>query len=130
MFRKRDPWPHDSETGESAEKKWRGLWRAWPALLGVTGDFTWPTPQVAAGLAVQGRAQLGRPTPATIAYMLCRGGRKMLVSLQDVSRQLFDAGDQLWTNTGLRQDQYAQPVLALVAMHQMEAKFEAVDAEL
>ena len=50
--------------------------------------------------------------------------------LQDVSRTLFAAADQLWTNTALRPDQYAQPALALIALRQMEAKFEAVHAEL
>jgi hypothetical protein len=46
--------------------------------------------------------------------------------LQDFSRTLFAAADQLWTNSALRPDQYAQPVLALIALRQMEAKFEAV----
>jgi type I restriction enzyme M protein len=52
------------------------------------------------------------------------------VDLQDLSRRLFAAADQLWTNSALRPDQYAQPVLALIALRQMEAKFEAVHAEL
>jgi type I restriction enzyme M protein len=34
------------------------------------------------------------------------------VDLQDLSRRLFVAADQLWTNGALRPDQYAQPVLA------------------
>jgi type I restriction enzyme M protein len=50
--------------------------------------------------------------------------------LQDFSRTLFAAANQLWTNSALRPDQYAQPVLALIALRQMEAKFEAVHAEL
>jgi type I restriction enzyme M protein len=50
--------------------------------------------------------------------------------LQDFSRTLFAAANQLWTNSTLRPDQYAQPVLALIALRQMEAKFEAVHAEL
>jgi type I restriction enzyme M protein len=50
--------------------------------------------------------------------------------LQEFSRTLFAAADQLWTNSALRPDQYAQPVLALIALRQMEAKFEAVHAEL
>lgn len=54
----------------------------------------------------------------------------MPVDLQDLSRRLFAAADQLWTNTALRPDQYAQPVLALIALRQMEARFEAVHAEL
>ena len=54
----------------------------------------------------------------------------MSVDLQDLSRRLFAAADQLWTNSALRPDQYAQPVLALIALRQMETKFEAVDAEL
>ena len=54
----------------------------------------------------------------------------MTMDLQDVSRRLFAAADQLWTNSALRPDQYAQPVLALIALRQMEAKFERVHAEL
>ncbi len=54
----------------------------------------------------------------------------MAVDLQDLSRRLFAAANQLWTNSSLRPDQYAQPVLALIALRQMEAKFEAVHAEL
>jgi type I restriction enzyme M protein len=54
----------------------------------------------------------------------------MTIDLQDFSRTLFTAANQLWTNSNLRPDQYAQPVLALIALRQMEAKFEAVHAEL
>ena len=54
----------------------------------------------------------------------------MAIDLQDLARRLFKAAETLWTNTGLRPDQYAQPVLALVALRQMEAKFLKVDAEL
>lgn len=54
----------------------------------------------------------------------------MTVDLQDLSRRLFQTANQLWTNTALRPDQYAQPVLALIALRQMEAKFDLVDAEL
>lgn len=54
----------------------------------------------------------------------------MAVDLQDLSRRLFAAADQLWTNSALRPDQYAQPVLALIALRQMEAKFEKVHAAL
>jgi type I restriction enzyme M protein len=50
--------------------------------------------------------------------------------LQDFSRTLFAAADQLWTNSNLRPDQYAQPVLALIALRQMEARFKTVHAEL
>jgi type I restriction enzyme M protein len=54
----------------------------------------------------------------------------MTVDLHDVSRRLFAAADQLWTNSALRPDQYAQPVLALIALRQMEVKFEQVHADL
>ncbi|MGE0766239.1 MAG: hypothetical protein AB7L90_07215 [Hyphomicrobiaceae bacterium] len=54
----------------------------------------------------------------------------MVVDLNDVSRTLLKAAEQLWTNTALRPDQYAEPVLALIALRQMAAKFEAVHAEL
>ena len=50
----------------------------------------------------------------------------MSVDLQDLSRRLFKTAEQLWTNTALRPDQYSQPVLALIALRQMEAKFDAV----
>jgi type I restriction enzyme M protein len=53
-----------------------------------------------------------------------------VTDLQDFSRRLFAAANQLWTNTALRPDQYAHPVLALIALRQMEAKFEAVHAKL
>lgn len=54
----------------------------------------------------------------------------MTVDLQDLSRRLFKTAEQLWTNTALRPDQYAQPVLALIALRQMETKFDLVDADL
>lgn len=54
----------------------------------------------------------------------------MAVDLQELSRRLFKAADQLWANSTLRPDQYAQPVLALIALRQMEAKFELVHKEL
>ncbi len=54
----------------------------------------------------------------------------MAIDLQDLARRLFKAAETLWTNTGLRPDQYAQPVLALIALRQIEAKFLLVDAEL
>ena len=54
----------------------------------------------------------------------------MAIDLQEFSRTLFAAANQLWTNTALRPDQYAQPVLALIALRQMEAKFEIIHAEL
>lgn len=54
----------------------------------------------------------------------------MAVDLQDLTRRLFKAADQLWANSTLRPDQYAQPVLALIALRQMEAKFELIHAEL
>ena len=55
----------------------------------------------------------------------------MAVDLPDLSTRLFKAADQLWTNSTLRPcNQYAQPVLALIALRQIEAKFENVHAEL
>jgi len=54
----------------------------------------------------------------------------MAFDLQDLSQRLFKAADQLWTNSALRPDQYAQPVLALIALRQMEAKFEKVHEKL
>lgn len=52
------------------------------------------------------------------------------VDLQDLTRRLFQTANQLWANTDLRPDQYAQPVLALIALRQMEAKFDLVHANL
>ncbi|MFC3214187.1 type I restriction-modification system subunit M [Novosphingobium panipatense] len=54
----------------------------------------------------------------------------MQVDLQDLTRRLFQTANQLWANTDLRPDQYAQPVLALIALRQMEAKFDRVHADL
>jgi type I restriction enzyme M protein len=54
----------------------------------------------------------------------------MATDLQEFSRTLFAAANKLWTNTALRPDQYAQPVLALIALRQMEARFKQVAAEL
>ena len=54
----------------------------------------------------------------------------MSVDLQALSKRLFQVANQLWTNTALRPDQYAQPVLALIALRQMEAKFDLVHTEL
>ena len=54
----------------------------------------------------------------------------MSIDLQDLSRRLFQAANQLWANTALRPDQYAQPVLALIALRQMEARFELVHEQL
>lgn len=54
----------------------------------------------------------------------------MATDLQAVARALFKAADNLWTNTALTPDEYAQPVLALVALRQMEARFDAVHKEL
>lgn len=53
----------------------------------------------------------------------------MSVDLKDLSARLLRAANQLWTNSTLRPSQYAQPVLALIALRQMEAKFDAVQAE-
>lgn len=58
------------------------------------------------------------------------GGISLSVDLQDLSRRLFKTAEQLWTNTALRPDQYAQPVLALIALRQMEARFDLVHAKL
>jgi type I restriction enzyme M protein len=56
--------------------------------------------------------------------------QQVSIDLQDLSRRLFQTANQLWTNTALRPDQYAQPVLALIALRQMETKFDLVHAEL
>lgn len=54
----------------------------------------------------------------------------MPTDLREFSRKLFSAAEQIWTNTNLRPDQYAQPVLALIALRQMEERFDLVHAEL
>jgi type I restriction enzyme M protein len=81
-------------------------------------------PSIMAGVAI-------RP----LAAILSQGSRReleaiMATDLQELSQRLFAAANQLWTNTALRPDQYAAPVLALIALRQMEAKFEQVHAEL
>lgn len=43
----------------------------------------------------------------------------MSVNLQDLTRRLFQTANQLWANTDLGPDQYAQPVLALIALRLM-----------
>jgi type I restriction enzyme M protein len=52
----------------------------------------------------------------------------MAVDLQDLSRRLFATANQLWANTELRPDQYAQRVLASIALRQMEARVDAVNS--
>ena len=54
----------------------------------------------------------------------------MATDLREVARTLFKTADNLWTNTSLGPDEYAQPVLALIALRQMEARFAVVDTEL
>ncbi len=54
----------------------------------------------------------------------------MATDLQDFSSRLYAAANQLWTNSTLRPDQYSQPVLALIALRQMEKMFEQVHAAL
>jgi type I restriction enzyme M protein len=54
----------------------------------------------------------------------------MAIDPQRFPRTLFRTADQLWMNMALRQDQYARSALALIGLKQMEAKFEAVEAEL
>src|SRR5581483_4953254 len=68
--------------------------------------------------------------PGLVIFSSFRWEGRVGTDLQDFSRRLFAAADQLWTNSNLRPDQYAQPVLALIALRQMEAKFEKVAAEL
>jgi len=55
---------------------------------------------------------------------------KISVDLRDLSRRLFQTANHLWTNTALRLNQYAQPVLAPIALRRMEAKFDLVHREL
>lgn len=62
--------------------------------------------------------------------VILSGEISVAVDLEDLSRRLFKTAEVLWTNTALRPDQYAQPVLALIALRQMEAKFDAVHADL
>ena len=47
----------------------------------------------------------------------------MATDLQEFSRTLFAAANQLWTNSNLRPDQYSQPVLALIALHVLAALY-------
>lgn len=53
-----------------------------------------------------------------------------MTDLSDLAGRLFKMAETLWTNTGLHTSQYAQPDLPLIALRQMEAKFEIVEAGL
>ena len=63
-------------------------------------------------------------------------GRLVLVAIMATDSQVPVAapvqggGPATMDQHALRPDQYAQPVLALIALRQMEAKFEPVHAEL
>jgi hypothetical protein len=54
----------------------------------------------------------------------------MATDLRELARALFKTADNLRTNPSLGPDEYARPVLALLALRQMEARFDAVHAEL
>ena len=54
----------------------------------------------------------------------------MATDLRGAARTLFKAADNLSTNTALGLNEYAQLVLALIALRQMEARFDSLHAEL
>lgn len=93
-----------------------------PLKARKVGNRFAPMPENERDLALDTPVSMDK-VPATL-----RVSRNYLVAvdLQDLSRRLFKTAEQLWTNTALRPDQYAQPVLALIALRQMEAKFDAV----
>ena len=48
----------------------------------------------------------------------------MAFDLQDLARRLFKAAETMWTNTGLRPDQYAQPSVRSVLTNHSAATGE------
>lgn len=48
----------------------------------------------------------------------------------DTEKRLWDAADQLWTNSGLQPSEYSTPVLALIFLKYADHKFAEVEAEL
>jgi len=52
---------------------------------------------------------LARPLLGRVLFQEHGRRASLLTDLQDFSRRLFAAADQLWTNSAQRPDQYAQP---------------------
>jgi type I restriction enzyme M protein len=50
--------------------------------------------------------------------------------LNEIEKRLWSAADQMWTNTGLRPDAYAAPVLGLLFLRYAEKRFVDAQAQL
>jgi type I restriction enzyme M protein len=50
--------------------------------------------------------------------------------LNDIERRLWSTADQMWTNTGLRPNEYAAPVLGLLFLRYAERRFVAAEKNL
>lgn len=48
----------------------------------------------------------------------------------DIEKRLWDAADQLWTNSGLQPSEYSTPVLALIFLKYADHKFAEAEAKL
>lgn len=57
-------------------------------------------------------------------------GAFLAVDLRQFFKRLLQTANPLWTNTALRPDQYVQPVLALMALRQMEARLSCLPQPL
>src|SRR5690554_5671923 len=48
----------------------------------------------------------------------------------DIEKRLWDAADQLWTNSGLQPSEYSTPVLALIFLKYADHKFAEAEKKL
>lgn len=48
----------------------------------------------------------------------------------DIEKQLWNAADQLWTNSGLQPSEYSTPVLALIFLKYADHKFAEAEKKL
>ncbi len=54
----------------------------------------------------------------------------MATNLNEIEKRLWAAADQMWTNTGLRPNEYAAPVLGLLFLRYAEKRFVDAQAQL
>lgn len=50
--------------------------------------------------------------------------------LNEIEKRLWAAADQMWTNTGLRPNEYAAPVLGLLFLRYTEKRFADTQSRL
>lgn len=71
------------------------------------------------------------PKPRDHAQELARRGAILTVTLTaDIEKSLWDAADQLWTNSGLQPSEYSTPVLALIFLKYADHKFAEAEKKL